>query len=183
VPDGIETAPACVGKGMMMKRTMILLLLSAALPVAMPAAAQAPPPGKTDEPSKLERAGEAIATRPARDLNLMKDPIPPRLLRIMDAPYDIRGIDSCPALRNEVARMTAVIGPDVDSAEVRRKKGKKSASEFILDGVSSISFIPFSGLVRKISGAEAEQRRAQAAVLAGHIRRAYIKGILRARGC
>lgn len=180
----------------MTQRTAIaFLLLLAAAPLAAqaapPAAApdaraddkgKAKPKGK-GKPSKLEVAAEAMATRPARDLNLVKDKIPPLLLRIMDAPYDIRTLRTCAALRGEIRRLTAVIGPDVDSPEVRRKKGKQSASEFILDGVSSISFIPFSGLIRKISGAEAEQRRARAALLAGHIRRAYIKGNLRTRGC
>lgn len=163
---------------MIHKTAPVLAVLLASAPVF----AQAPPPA-AEKGDKLERAAEAVATRPARDLNLVKDKIPPLLLRIMDAPYDIRTLRTCAALRGEVSRLTAVIGPDVDSAEVRRKKGKQSASEFILDGVSSISFIPFSGLIRKISGAEAEQRRAQAAVLAGHIRRAYIKGNLRTRGC
>ncbi len=160
-----------------MKKTMIFL---AVLAVPLGAQAQAP---AAKQPGKLERAAERMATRPARDLNLVKDKIPPLLLGIMDRPYDVRRLRTCAAQRGEIARLTAVIGPDVDSAEVRRKKGKQSASEFVLDGVSSISFIPFSGIIRKISGAEGEQRRAQAAVLAGHIRRAYLKGNLRARGC
>ncbi len=43
--------------------------------------------------------------------------------------------------------------------------------------------IPFRGWVRKLTGAERVERRVQAAVTAGTIRRAYLKGIAQAAGC
>ncbi|KPF74963.1 hypothetical protein IP88_07545 [alpha proteobacterium AAP81b] len=155
---------------------------------AAPATEKAVEPADPAKPKGDDRVGETakeIAVQPLKDLNIKQDKIPPELLAILDAPYDISGLKTCPALRGEVARLTSVLGPDVDSAEVGRKKGKQSASEFVLDGakMAAGSLIPFSGLIRKVSGAEAAERRTQAAILAGHIRRAYIKGNLRARNC
>ena len=43
--------------------------------------------------------------------------------------------------------------------------------------------IPFRGWVRKLSGAERYSRDVAAAIAAGTIRRAYLKGIAQAGGC
>lgn len=45
------------------------------------------------------------------------------------------------------------------------------------------SFIPFSGIVREVSGANAKEREFRTAVSAGMVRRAYLKGLGQARGC
>ena len=170
----------------MRARSTLLLTLAAVL--ATPLAAQQAQDKPREQPSTLDKAGDtagAIVEQPFKDINVVKDKIPQKLLDILDAPYDMDGMRTCAALKAEVRSLTDVIGPDVDSEEVRRKKGKTSASEFVFDGARTLGggILPFSGLIRKISGAEAEQKRAQAAVLAGHVRRAYIKGLMRGRGC
>jgi hypothetical protein len=43
--------------------------------------------------------------------------------------------------------------------------------------------IPFRGWVRKLSGAERHDRLVQEAIVAGAVRRAYLKGLGEARGC
>ena len=43
--------------------------------------------------------------------------------------------------------------------------------------------IPFRGVVRKLSGAESHDRLVQSAIIAGNVRRAYLKGLGEARGC
>lgn len=43
--------------------------------------------------------------------------------------------------------------------------------------------IPFRGIVRQVSGAEAEQARWEAAIYAGVARRSYLKGVLEGRDC
>ena len=45
------------------------------------------------------------------------------------------------------------------------------------------SIIPFRGLVREVSGAAGDQRKAEAAVRAGLARRAYLKGLGQGKGC
>ena len=45
------------------------------------------------------------------------------------------------------------------------------------------SRIPGLGLVRVITGADKAQRRVEAAVYAGNVRRSYLKGVGLVRGC
>ena len=158
-----------------------LLIAGALLPLAIAGAAQDKP--KSDGAKVLD-TGESIVEKPFRDLNLIKDEIPPPLLAIMDAPYDLTGISTCKQLNKAVGRLTAALGPDVDSAAARNAKGETS-TEFVLSGAQSIvgGLIPGMGIVRKITGAEAAQKKANAAVLAGSLRRAYMKGTMQAKGC
>lgn len=141
---------------------------------------------EANQKSDLDKVGdsaERMATKPLKDLNLMKDEIPPEIQAIIDAPYDIRKFKTCSQLKGAVRRLTDVLGPDIDSAEAT-KKGQ-NPGEFMLGAAESVvgGLIPGMGLIRKISGAEAAEKRAKAAVLAGNLRRAYIKGNMRARGC
>ncbi len=51
--------------------------------------------------------------------------------------------------------------------------------EAILDAISDFaaSAIPYRSWVRKLSGADAQQKRMRAAVAAGAVRRAHLKGL------
>jgi hypothetical protein len=159
----------------------MFLILALGVGLAAPVAAQEAQP-KSD----LEKVGdsaERIAVKPLKDLNLMKDEIPPEIQAILDAPYDIRTLKTCAQLKDAVKRLTAVLGPDIDSPQAT-KKGQ-DPGEFMLGASESVagSLIPATGLIRKISGAEAAEKRSRAAVLAGQLRRAYVKGYARGRGC
>jgi len=43
--------------------------------------------------------------------------------------------------------------------------------------------IPFRGWLRKLSGAERHSKQAQTAVLAGKVRRGYLRGIMASNSC
>ncbi|OYU14028.1 MAG: hypothetical protein CFE37_13140 [Alphaproteobacteria bacterium PA4] len=172
-------------KTMWLAGTMLALALTQALPVA--AQAPAPKAATPDKKSDMDRVGdtaENIVEKPLKDLNLMKDKVPQQLLDVMERPYALDGIKTCKDFKAKITRLTELLGPDVDSAEAQQKGGP-TASEQVLGGVESVagSLIPFTGLIRKVSGAEAAQKRAQAAVFAGSVRRAYLKGTARAKGC
>ncbi len=146
--------------------------------------AQAVPEKPRSDVDKVGDTAESVVEKPLRDLNLMKDKIPPELLAIQAEPYSLNGLKSCAQYRTAVATMTRVLGPDIDSAAAR-KKNPQNPGEFALSAGASVagSLIPGGGLIRKLSGAEAAQMRAQAAVVAGSLRRAYLKGTARAKGC
>jgi hypothetical protein len=165
-----------------------LLLLSAAA-----AAQTAPKPDKTrsgadavatpdkgDADERLER----FATRPLRDLNIMKPKLADELEAIMANPYDMAGLKTCRGLNDEVNRMTGFVGPDVDDANLNDRKDRDPV-EFLLDSADSIagSLVPGQGLIREITGANKAARHVAAARLAGQLRRSYIKGVIKARGC
>lgn len=156
-----------------------LLMLAAATPAE--AQAQEKPRSGLD---KVGDTAERVAEQPLRDLNLMKAEIPAELAAISAEPYSLRGLRSCAQYAAAIAPLTRVLGPDLDSAAARNSKGETPA-EFALGAGAAVagSFIPGGGLIRKISGAEAQQKRAAAAVLSGQVRRAYLKGTARAKGC
>jgi hypothetical protein len=167
-----------------MKITFKGALVVATLSLALPALAQtAPEKPKEGAIDKVGDSAERMATKPLKDLNLMKDEIPPEIQAIMAKPYDIGKLKTCADKKNAVKRLTEVLGPDVDSPQAT--KNGQNPAEFALGAAESVvgSLIPGMGLIRKISGAEAAEKKAKAAVLAGQLRRAYIKGVAHATGC
>lgn len=100
-----------------------------------------------------EGFGHAVLT-PARDLNLMRDPIPPALLSISQV-YQIEGPVSCEALNQELATLDDALGPDTSIGEDEETDDPEStgssAGEFALDALSDTTgnLIPFRGLIRR----------------------------------
>lgn len=145
------------------------------LAVASPAAAQS----GMQQDSVAEDAVDAV-TQPLSDLNLRSRDIPQVLLTAQDAPYELAGMEECSALREEVARLDRVLGPDADEPEERAglvNRGLRTGGK-ILGGM-----IPFRGLVRQISGAKAVEKRWEAAVYAGVARRSFLKGYMAGKDC
>jgi hypothetical protein len=127
--------------------------------------------------------GDAVAS-PLRDLNLERVEIPAVLTRAVANPYDLTGLDRCEGIAGEVGRLDEVLGRDLDEApppdrRTRTQKAASAAHDGLVDETSShIShFIPFRTWVRKLSGAERHEKRVQAAIRAGGIRRGYLKGV------
>lgn len=152
--------------------------------LALPALAQTPPPAP--ERSGIDKVGdtvENIGERPLKDLNIIKPKVAPEIERVMAAPYSLKGISSCAQFKTAIGKLTAVLGPDVDSPQTQSKDKTPAEAALSLGESAAGGIIPFSGLVRRITGAEARQKYAQAAVYAGSVRRAYLKGTARAKGC
>lgn len=137
-------------------------------------------PDKGDIDDSLERA----ATRPLRDLNIVKPKVAPELADMMADPYDIKALRTCRQLNGEAHRITALIGADVDDPALITKKGRQPV-EMLFDSAEGItgSLIPGQGLIRQLTGANNAAREAAAARLAGMLRRAHVKGVLKARRC
>lgn len=165
-----------------MRNTWLHVGLAACLVSAIAAHGQQPAPPKSD----LDKVGdtmENIGTKPLKDLNIIQDKVDPRIERIMTEPYSLQGIKTCTQYKEAIGRLTAVLGPDVDSPEFK-KKDKTPAEQALSLGESAAgSLVPFSGVIRRLSGAEAKQNYAKAAVYAGSVRRAYLKGTAHAKGC
>ncbi len=167
-----------------MAMTFRAIGLAACLAIAAPAMAQTPP---VEQPrSDIDKVGdtvENIGTKPLKDLNLIKTKVAPEMERIMAAPYSLKGIKTCTQFRTAVGRLTEVLGPDVDSPQTQRPDKSPAEVALSLGESAAGSLIPFTGLIRRISGAEARDKYAKAAVYAGSVRRAYLKGTARAKGC
>lgn len=157
---------------MMVSRMALLAVVLMAAPLA----------AQETTADQVGDTARSMATKPLRDLNLMRDEIPPKLLSVMQKPYSLEGMKTCKPLAAEIASLTEVLGPDVDAVKV---KAGETATETVLGTAESVvgSLIPGAGIMRRLSGADAAQRKAQAAVFAGSLRRAYLKGYARGKGC
>jgi hypothetical protein len=120
-----------------------------------------------------------VAETPLRDVNLKKTKIPPVLERAAAAPYTLNGLNSCGRLVAQVRLLNSVLGEDIDEEHAR---GHAITAGRLAQSVVD-SLIPFSGIIREVSGASAEQRRLQAAVAAGFARRGFLKGVGLSRHC
>jgi hypothetical protein len=161
----------------------LLLLLIASGAVAQ----TTPTPPPQGEKSDLDKVGDTmsgVAEKPLKDLNIIKPEVDPYLEPLMKNPYALKGLRTCKDYKAAIARLDSILGPDVDSAAAQNQT-KQSPAEFALETGASVagSLIPLSGLIRKISGADARQKYANAAVYAGGLRRAYVKGLAKGRGC
>lgn len=124
------------------------------------------------------------ATAPLEDLNLRRETIPTVLLQAQANPYDRRNLDECSTITAEVRRLDEALGPDLDEppapdgrliSERASDAAARAALDAIRDGVTD--FIPGRSWIRQLSGAEQHSRRVQAAIQAGRLRRAYLKGL------
>lgn len=124
-----------------------------------------------------------VAVAPVDELNLRKQKYDAVLINAQGHPYAIPGGGSCPALNREVVALNGALGPDIDEASSLTEQEKRSqavggTARSVVGGL-----IPFGGVIRTISGATAEERRRALYLYAGSVRRAFLKGYARARGC
>ncbi|MEO0439642.1 MAG: hypothetical protein AAF067_02080 [Pseudomonadota bacterium] len=135
----------------------------------------------TEKPM-LNHMGDAV-TQPAKDVNLKKVKIPPRLLEVQENPYDLAGMDACLSINAEIGELYPLLGPDVnDPAEFSRAEKRERSVSRVAGGILG-GLIPFRGVVREITGANKAERQYLKALAAGNARRSFLKGYAQSRGC
>lgn len=145
-------------------------------------------PPKPSGPHK-DTFGDAVIA-PLGDLNLNQTPIPPILLDAALAPYTPPPVITCETLAAAIAPLDEALGADLDTPPTPLNPGLLERGS-VLAGDTAISavrgategLIPFRGWVRKLTGAEARSKKVRAAIAAGAVKRAYLKGLGAAKGC
>ena len=121
-----------------------------------------------------------VALLPLADLNLSRDEIPPVLVQAKAAPYAGDGLTDCNAVRSAIGDLDAVLGEDFDMPNVKAAGGL----EFGKMARSVVGMlIPYRGVIREVSGANAHAKTFKEAIVAGMMRRAYLKGLGQAMNC
>lgn len=185
-----------------MKRFFIALTLSAALtnPVWAQMADRSDAPAAPKTTDQMTPAPEPMGnqkdtlmdavTAPLGDLNLNQAAIPPILLQAETAPYAPLAKLDCPSIAYAVAPLDAVLGADLDTPPSPLnpsllERGSVLAGDTAISAVRSGTegLVPFRSWVRKLTGAEAHSKKVRAAIAAGAVRRAYLKGLGQAIGC
>jgi len=164
----------------------LLVLMGAAiiaLGVGQTAFAATAPKPAPPETSKEKAKG--VITQPLNDLNVAQPDIPAILLRAKTAPYEVPAGGDCKAFNSEIADLDKALGPDLDLATGEDKSVSKKVSDMTFDlargAVSGL--IPFRGVVRYVTGAEKRARAINEALIAGTVRRSYLKGYGEMLGC
>jgi hypothetical protein len=140
--------------------------------------------------TKEQAAATSAATTPLADLNLVNAPVPDVLLAAQRAPYAAPANGSCQALAAAVRELDEVLGPDLDAPASENnpslvERGNSAATEAATGALrrTAEGVIPFRGWVRKLTGAERYSRQVAAAIAAGTVRRAFLKGLAVAKSC
>ena len=172
-------------------RPLVLLALNAILAGC---AASSPQPSAvtvTMQASQTVATGVGTAAQaPLRDLNVNQKSIPPVLARAKAAPYDLKDLTDCGTIAAAVRELDLALGPDIDlpkPADQRSdlSKGAAFATEAGVEALTSAAegVIPLRSIVRKMSGAEKKTEMVRASLLAGFVRRAYLKGVSLKSNC
>jgi hypothetical protein len=166
---------------------VLLLAACASSEVSQPSAASQPPGAA--QPDVEARVAQAAVT-PLTDLNLVRTDIPPALVAAQKAPYALPSDLSCAALAAEVQALDAALGADLDTPPTPSnpgliERGSGAVGDAAVGAVRSTAegVVPFRGWIRKLSGAERYSKEVAAAIAAGAVRRAYLKGLGQAAAC
>jgi hypothetical protein len=163
-------------------------LLLSATGLALSACVTSPENGspKVQTTAEANRSSvKGVAESPLRDLNVLRTKIPVVLLQAMADPYERPGAGRCADLLTYLTPLDDALGDDLDAPTQKQEgmmdKGRTTVLTVASGAASDV--LPFRGWIRKLSGAERHDRYVQAAITAGAVRRAYLKGLGEAKGC
>lgn len=135
------------------------------------------------------RVGDAAIT-PLNDLNIVKADIPAVLVSAQKNPYLVPAAQNCVALALEIRALDAVLGADLDTLvsegdPALMERAGSAVKDHAVGAVrrTAEGLVPFRGWVRKLTGAERHSKHVNACVMAGSVRRAFLKGIAAAQSC
>jgi hypothetical protein len=129
------------------------------------------------------------ASSPLADLNIVHAEIPPVLLEAKQAPYAPAADSGCEALAAQVRALDVALGADLDAPAGAEpgllERGSTVAGDEAVGALRGAAegLIPYRSWVRRLTGAERYSRMVAAAIAAGGVRRAYLKGLGESRGC
>lgn len=137
-----------------------------------------------------DRVGQAAIT-PLSDLNVVQEKIPEVLRHAKKVgPYAAPEKLECAVVQEEINRLTAVLGPDIDDPNTKNKlslldRGTDAAEDYGVGFVRRTveGMVPFRSWVRKLTGAEKHSKEVASSIIAGGVRRAYLKGIRLGMAC
>lgn len=113
----------------------------------------------------------------------MHDQPRPTLEQALLDPYAAPSPRTCATLLAEVAGLDAALGPDLGPAGAAPADRNGLGEELATDAIQGLVGLPYRGIVRRVSGAAERERRLKQEVLAGFVRRAYLKGVGEGLAC
>jgi len=145
-------------------------------------------PGMQTATSTAKQGVNAAAHAPFEDFNLVRSKIPSVLLDASNDPYARPQPVGCETLGVELARLDDALGPDIDLTKPKKSRMDQGETFTLNAGARAMKdvaegWIPMRSWVRYMTGAEQHSREVTAAIGAGSVRRAYLKGLAQSEGC
>lgn len=141
------------------------------------------------DPSFDQKMGNAL-TSPLSDLNLVRTTIPVILISAQKAPYAVKENDTCASHIAELEALNEVLGTDLDELKYDDKgnlieQGGAALGDAAVGALRGVTegVIPFRSWLRKLTGAERYAKDVAAASMAGLVRRAFLKGVVKTKSC
>lgn len=148
------------------------------------------PPAPTEPVVTSESANHngvrGAMTAPLRDLNAVRTQIPMVLRVAAQDPYARPRPATCGGILAAVRDLNDALGADLDEpASPDQADLTERGQELAIDALGSAArgVIPLRSWVRRLTGANEHDREVAAAITAGQVRRAYLKGLGETRGC
>ena len=113
----------------------------------------------------------------ALSLGLLGPDIPDILKQAAADPYAPPGEPACTTVPQEIAKLDALLGPDINQAKPKMFEPAK------LIGHAVRSAIPYRGYIRFLTGADRKEKRLSQAAMAGWARRGFLKGLAAKLDC
>lgn len=164
-------------------RQFKLLASVLAAAIGLTACASTVSPAKRDK----KNLGSA-AVAPLKDLGIVRMEAPKQLSDIQ-YPYDQARLDNgCPQIRYEIDALEKLLGAETYIAPPGKSGGevaKETAGGAVVGAAESAttSFIPFRGIVRGVTGANAREAEIDRAIIMGLMRRSFLRGYGLASQC
>lgn len=136
---------------------------------------------QTYDRARAEAPLRSAVEKPLYDLSLMRDEPPPLLAQALEHPFRLVDGADCAALLEEIAALDDILGPDIDRE--REEDDAFDAAQILTGAVSGVWSLPYRSIVRRLSGAHQREGRLREAILAGLVRRGFLKGAARQAGC
>lgn len=153
---------------------------------AAPQPASPPPPPQLLSPDKAGSANvQNAAEAPLHDLNLVRQKIPPVLLDALADPYARPKPFNCRTIVADVEGLREALGGDFDEPDNPQRPSLTTQRGVVLTiahGAAEM-LLPFAGFVSTLSGAGKHDQLVSEVIIAGSVRRAYLKGLGEAYRC
>ena len=137
-----------------------------------------------------QQALQDAAGTPLTDLNIVRQEIPAPLVQASDNPYFLPNDLMCVSIFSEIRELDLLLPADFDAPKSVKddsllNKGSDTLAQASVDAVkrTASDIIPFRSWIRKLTGAERHSDLVKRAILAGNVRRAFLKGVASAQRC
>jgi hypothetical protein len=121
--------------------------------------------------------------QPLRDVSWMRENPPEILIRAAENPYARSVPTDCLEVLSEIEALDLVLGPDLDRLAEEDSESDSDGNGMLSGAIGSLIGLPYRGVIRSISGAGKREKGLRKAILAGMVRRGFLKGLVLDAAC